>query len=328
MIEISQQKSDNTVHGESIVLAKSIPAKLMFDKIIPGSVVVRNNYDAKTPGIIIYKEGNDYITDYKNGKIKRTKNSKIPDYSKHALFGKKDFDHMKVNDCANHPFFVWVDYETENNTDISKPVLYQKNINKSLDKLSTGKPLKIIVCGDSISTGAEATEPRFTFFGRFINQLQIQFPKARITLENGATGGDTTIQGLERLEEKVLTRKPDLVLAGFGMNDHNINSVAPDKFHENLKSLVEQIKTKSGADVILYSTFPPNPNWKFGSDNMGEYARITKQVAKETKSSYADVYSIWKEILKRKNASSLLGNNINHPNNFGHWLYSRAFIIE
>jgi hypothetical protein len=26
-------------------------------------------------------------------------------------------------------------------------------------------------------------------------------------------------------------------------------------------------------------------------------------------------------VLKRKDPSSLLGNNINHPNDFGHWLY-------
>ena len=233
----------------------------MFDKIIPGSVVIRNNYDTNSPGKIIYTEGVDYIVDYKSGQIKRCENSKIPDYSQHELFGKKDFDHTKAKDCANHPYFVWVDYETENNTDISKTIINKKYLNKSFNKLDTGQPCKIIVFGDSISMGVEATEPRFTFFERFKKLLQKRYPQSKIILENGATGGDTTVNALARLEEKVLSRKPDLVLAGFGMNDHNINSVAPDKFYKNLKSIVEQIKTKTGADVIVYSTFPPNPNW-------------------------------------------------------------------
>jgi hypothetical protein len=33
---------------------------------------------------------------------------------------------------------------------------------------------------------------------------------------------------------------------------------------------------------------------------------------------------VWAKALQRKDASSLLGNNINHPNDFGHWLYLQA----
>ena len=320
--------TDNYIHGESLVLDKVNPVNFMFNKIIPGSVVVRNNYDAKAKGNIIYKKGEDYLIDYKNGAIKRTEKSKIPDYSKHSLFGIKNFDYTKVKNYSNQPFFIWVDYKTENNADISKPVLYQKNIKKTVEKLNSGKPVKIIVFGDSISCGGEVTEPRFAFYERFKKSLQEKYPKSEITLENGATGGDTTRQGLERVKEKVLTRKPDLVIVGFGMNDHNINFVSPKEFHKNLKSIVKQIKNKTGADVLLYSTFPPNPEWNASSHSMDKYAEKTKQVAKETKSAYADVYSIWKKVLKRKDPPSLLNNNINHPNNFGHWMYNQAFIIE
>ena len=324
----TQPKSDNNVCGESAVLSKDLPVKLLFDKIIPGSFVVRNNYDATIPGTIIYTEGKDYIIDYKNGTIRRTKKSGIPDYSKHSLYGIKNFDYTKVKNHSNHPFFIWIDYKTVNNSDISTPILYQKNIKKTVDKLNSGKPVKIIVFGDSISCGGEVTEPRFAFYERFKKQLQEKYPKSKITMINGATGGDTSLRGLERLNDKVLTRKPDLVLVGFGMNDHNINSVALDKFNDNLKSIVHQIKTKTGADVLLFSAFPPNPEWNASSHSMDKYADKTKKVAKETKSAYADVHSIWKKVLERKDSPSLLGNNINHPNNFGHWMYSQAFIIE
>jgi hypothetical protein len=36
---------------------------------------------------------------------------------------------------------------------------------------------------------------------------------------------------------------------------------------------------------------------------------------------YADVFSVGKNVLARKDVSNLLGNDINHPNDFGHWLY-------
>jgi len=313
------------MRGESLVLTKSIPSKLWFDDVKPGSVIVRSNFDNDAPETIIYKEGKDYSIDYKKGEIQRTEKSRIPDYSKYIFYNKNNFDHTKVENFMNTPFFVWADYETSQNTDVSKSLIYVENIESSVAKLSAGRSLKIIVFGDSISTGADATNPKFTFFEKFKNRLEKKFPESKITLENGATGGDRTVEGLVRLEEKVLNRKPELVLVGFGMNDNNIDSVTPKEFSKNLKSIVKKIKNKTGADVILFSAFPPNPKWKFGSENMNKFARITKKAALETKSAYADVYSIWMNALKRKEPSDLLGNNINHPNDFGHWIYSQAF---
>jgi hypothetical protein len=55
------------------------------------------------------------------------------------------------------------------------------------------------------------------------------------------------------------------------------------------------------------------------------YAAATKQAALEANCAYVDVYSTWMKVFKRKDQSSLLGNNINHPNDFGHWLYAQAF---
>ena len=49
------------------------------------------------------------------------------------------------------------------------------------------------------------------------------------------------------------------------------------------------------------------------------------QAAAEANCAYVDVYSTWEMVLQRKDQTSLLGNNINHPNDFGHWLYAQAF---
>ena len=314
-----------SIKGESVVVAGSEPTVLLLPDIVQGSVVVRNKYLLDAEGAHQYKEGHDFTIDYEMGTITRCEGSRIPDYSSHCLYGVEKFRHEKYANFKNHSYFAWVDYKSTKEMAIPDTVNQSDILKKSFSKLSTGKPFKIIVFGDSISTGAEATENRHAFFSIFKKSLDSRYPLSEIAIENGSTGGDTTVQGLERLSEKVLIRKPDLVLVGFGMNDHNVNSVNPDDYHANLKAIVQTIKDQTGADVILYSTFPPNPNWAYGSHRMGEYAGITKKVAHETNCAYADVYSVWKYVLERKDISSLLGNNINHPNNFSHWLYSLAF---
>ena len=57
---------------------------------------------------------------------------------------------------------------------------------------------------------------------------------------------------------------------------------------------------------------------------MEKYSAATKEVAWEVKAPYSDVYGVWSSVLKRKDPASLLANNINHPNDFGHWLYAVA----
>jgi lysophospholipase L1-like esterase len=133
--------------------------------------------------------------------------------------------------------------------------------------------------------------------------------------------------GLARLEAKVLSRSPDLVLIAFGMNDCNlpgVGGVEPAVFKSNLEEMVRQIRARTGAEVILLSAFPPNPDWHFSTHRMDQYEAATRQAAEESGAAYADVFSIWQKVLERKDAPSLLGNNINHPNDFGHWLYLQA----
>ncbi len=141
--------------------------------------------------------------------------------------------------------------------------------------MAPGGAVKIVAFGDSITAGGNATRPDLIFWQRWADQLQREYPGAKITAVNGATGGDTTAMGLGRLQTKVLDQKPDLVLIGFGMNDNNIGSVPVPEFKQNLKEMIARIRSQDGRGVILYSAFPPNPKWKFGSRHMADYAAAT-----------------------------------------------------
>jgi lysophospholipase L1-like esterase len=126
---------------------------------------------------------------------------------------------------------------------------------------------------------------------------------------------------LQRLQTKVLDQKPDLVLIAFGMNDHNIGSVSIPQFETNLAEMIGRIRKANDAEIILLSTFPPNPKWKYGSHHMQDYAAASEKVARDQKCAYADIFTNWQAIAEKKKPEDLLGNNINHPNDFGHWMY-------
>lgn len=320
-----QVSNSTTITGESLVLAARKPGNLMYADIVPGSVSIRSSYVLNND-TVVYENGRDYVINYAQGTIARSPASRMPDFSHNMLYDQKNFDHSKFPGFTNHPFFVWVDYRTYSAKPLATGSNQAATLTKTRKKLQAGGPFKIIAFGDSISTGCETSSEDLRFQNLYAAELEKRFPKAAITVEMGATGGDTTQNGLDRIEEKVLSRSPDMVLLAFGMNDHNVAGfgVALDAFEANLRKMIDMIRQRTDADVLLLSTFPPNPDWAFGSHQMEKYAQATERAAKETKTAYADVYSVWMKALARKDAPSLLGNNINHPNDFGHWLYLQA----
>ena len=210
-----------TIKGDSLVLAKTIPAYLRFDKIIQESVIIRSTYESNQKDTVIYEQGSDYIVDFDKGTVCRTENSSIPDYSHHVLYEQKEFDHTCIDDCSNHEYFVWADYKTQKGFSLSENKDQSNFLELSKAKLFNGGHFKIIGFGDSIIEGGEASAKHLQFIHRYADYLSELFPKSNIEVENGSLPGYTTAEGVKRIEEKVLSRQPDLVLVAFGMNDSN-----------------------------------------------------------------------------------------------------------
>jgi lysophospholipase L1-like esterase len=310
--------------GESVVLIGEEPAYLSHLPLLNQPIHVRSTYLPET-GTIEYINGNDFVLDGENGSLRRTPVSRTPDFRTNILFGKEMFDHSQFPGFGNAGFFIFVDYAFAGTNEWPVQQSQVGRLRATQSKLLNGQVVKIVAFGDSITAGGNASRPNRVFWQRWADELQRKYPTAQVTTVNGATGGDSTRQGLERLQTKVLAEKPDLVLIGFGMNDHNVNGVPLPQFKANLKEMVALIRAKTGADIILFSAFPPNPRWKFGSHHMADYAVATAQAARETACAYADVFDNWQSLAARKKPEDLLGNNINHPNDFGHWIYYSVF---
>ncbi len=323
--ESSPEPAPQKMAGESLVLAGEAPGALLAEGIDPQSVVVRSTY---APGGTVYEAGRDYRFDPQSRTIARLPGSRIPDFATNVLHGKRDFNHGQFPGYGNGKFFVYVDYTPVRPLNLAPPPRDASALlARTAQRLRSGQTVKVIAFGDSITAGGEASSAELQYSSRYVEHLRSRHPNARIVLENGSTGGDNTVNGLSRLEEKVLAGEPDLVLVAFGMNDHNragVGGVAVAEFKDNLKQIVARIREKTAADVILLSAFPPHPDWHFGSQRMEHYACATQEAAGECRAAYADVYAVWRKALARKDPSSLLANNINHPNDFGHWLYLQA----
>jgi acyl-CoA thioesterase I len=313
--------------GESVVLVGEAPANLTFAPLLSDPVSVRSTYRDGLPQTVHYQPGQDYLLDA-SGEIRRVPGSRIPDFSTNILYGKEDFQHDKFPGFGNGRFFVYVDYVHRGKWQPppARPELGAAQLPRTRQKLQAGATVRIVAFGDSITAGGDASEPSLIFWERWAAALRTNYPHAHIETTNGATGGDATVQGLQRLEEKVLRQKPDLVLIGFGMNDHNREGygVPLDSFAANLRTMIARIRASTDAEIVLFSAFPPNPKWHFGSHNMEAYANATQRVALEEHCAYADVYHNWMSLAARKKPEDLLANNINHPNDYGHWIYFEA----
>jgi lysophospholipase L1-like esterase len=310
--------------GESVIFVGEQPAALAHIPKWHEPVRVRSTYLPGQTNTIEYVADRDFVFDHSTGALKRTADSRLPDFRTNVLYGQENFDHSKFPGYGNNRFFAYVDYSFKPTAPWPIQAPQSQFLKATLMKLKAGQALKIVAFGDSITAGGEASRPELIFWQRWADDLQQKYPIARVSAVNGATGGDTTVQGLQRLEAKVLKEKPDLVLIAFGMNDHNVGSVPIAQFENNLKEMIARIRAATGAEVILLSTFPPNPRWKFGSHHMADYAAATHQVAQETGVACADIFNNWQTIAARKKPEDLLANNINHPNDFGHSIYFRV----
>ena len=309
--------------GESLVFIGEEPAALAHAPARGHVLSVRNTY-LPGPDRVVFVEGRDFVVDYAAGTLRRTPGSRLPDFRKNMLYGQPEFDHSKFPGFGNGGYFAFVDYTFAAAATWPVQAPQTELLPSTQARLKAASAVKIVAFGDSITAGGEASKPDLIFWRRWVDELQRKYPHAHLTAINGATGGDTTAQGLQRLQAKVIAEKPDLVLIGFGMNDHNVSGVPIPQFEENLKRMIARIRSETGAEVVLFSAFSPNPNWKFGSHRMADYAAATRRVATETACAYADVFTNWQMLATRKKPEDLLGNNINHPNDFGHWIYFRV----
>jgi acyl-CoA thioesterase-1 len=319
--------------AESFVFVNEEKQRLQFRPAVKGSVRLRSHTDSSHSDVVTFVEGVDYEIDYENGLIARASGSRIPNWSKHVLYGISEFDHTLYDDYSNRSFTVYADYEY---VCIKDGDAAQGRKGDGIDvllsvkqKLGLGKEITYVVYGDSISEGGEASEDRFAYYSRFAACMADRYPRGSFRIVNKAIGGETSEGGASRVSRDVISQSPDLVTIGYGMNDQNKfeygNSVPLVNYEANIRFIIQKIRHSGDTAVILVTPCQPNPLWQHTSGQIGEYAEVLRRLAEEYHIGVADAYNVWQHALNAgKSPEGLLLNNINHPNDYGHWLYYKA----
>ena len=323
------------VYGESFTMYRDkngeISAKFLYE---PAEILeVRNS------GLdVLYEEGKDYFL--KDGKLYLTENTAITFMEYEEIFLKEAIE----GKCFPYPdgylffteghFFhdrqIAVTYKPKNpvwNGYI--PEYKGELLKRTINRLEKDKKLNIVLFGDSISVGANASSLTGAkpYQPLFIDLLVENLKKsygADVTLKNPSIGGRCSAWGMSVLDEAVIAENPDLVILAFGMN----GGYPTDVFDEHIKNMVDRIKAANpDTDIILVATSTPNPIltdprapfWSF----QHLYGESLKKFEKEG-IALLDIGAVQKEILKNKRYIDMTGNNVNHPNDFFIRIHAQA----
>lgn len=125
--------------------------------------------------------------------------------------------------------------------------------------------LKIVAFGDSLTYGHGIEEDK-----KWTTLLSKSF---NCKVVNSGIGGNTSSQGLARIEEDVLNHKPDYVIINFCMNDHvipddgtGLPKVSLEQFQDNILKMVSLIR---GIDAVPILATPHRIVEGNAGDGMG-----------------------------------------------------------
>ena len=329
--------SSREIDGESLFFIQTEndlapKASLLF---VPGSVPVLRSSSRE----ITYEMGRDFTWAAGTRLVVLTKDSRIPfktvaelhpapglpnsydgfrDGKSHMLYAQGHFFH-DLQSIAN--------YTAAESWTGPKPAPAPTGaLDRLRARLAARQPIKIVVLGDSISTGLNASitggvAPHQPAYPELVAQGLEKSFGSKIEIKNLSVIGMGANWGLKQLAT-VGAEAPDLLICAFGMNDASAH-ITPDQFAGTVREIVAQLHAaRPECDAILVSPMCANPEWNRSSPELyPAYAVELKKLAGPG-CAIADVTTVWTTLLERKGVLDLSGNGLNHPNDFGHRIYA------
>ena len=184
---------------------------------------------------------------------------------------------------------------------------------KTLTDLHNGCDVTVVAFGDSITAGYAVRRGFPTFWKDMLVQ---KYPGVRIEMINSGVSGDTTMDGLYRLDWAVLSYEPDLVTINFGINDC-VFGPGLEEFEANLVEMIRRIRAGPASEILLLSSQPlETPPY---NRRVLDYYRAIERVAKEMDVGFVDVHGAWMERVKAGTSlGSLIITGLDHPNEVGY----------
>jgi lysophospholipase L1-like esterase len=292
-----------------------------------------------------FEAGKDYTVDLKTGTIELPMGSKIPVTTEEQLYPLMTSKLPKIarqgGDRTHGIFFgegaVYHNLQVEATYRFEPgqwkgptPKYAGESLPKTEAKLRAKEPVTLMLCGDSISAGANASllthaPPGCPDYGKLTALALEHHFGSKVTFINHAVGGWTSGNGVQQAKDgHIGNEKPDLVIIAFGMNDVFQRNVAA--YAANIRALMEAIRTDApDAEFILVGSMLGNSEWGMPMDQFPIYRDALAKLCGPGV-VLADMTSMWEALLKRKRFYDLTGNGVNHPNDFGHTVYAQSLL--
>ena len=332
----------DTVDGESVLFLKDpatgeAKAQLLFPVL--DILHVTRAVDWRVPGGMTFEAGRDYLVKAGSREITLPKDSRIPSFTPDQLrrpagSQKHKLTHRDGNGeilfaagAEYHEMQVCISYRHASEPWPSAPTFDENALPKTIQKLNSKETVSIVLLGDSISTGCNASgwancSPHQPPYQDLLLEHLKETYSPNITLTNLAVGGTSTPWGVTRIPD-VVAVKPDLVILAFGMNDSSGRS--SEEYKSNTLAMIKAVReTQPQAEFILIATMLGNRDWVTLKHERFPQYRTALQELTAPGIALADMTSIWTEMLNRKQDWDLTGNGVNHPNDFGHRVYAQV----
>lgn len=309
-----------------------------------------------------YLEGKDYTIE--GNKIYRLKGSAMPYWEPEEYFSKQPNDPNIVVKADSSKldfalegerYLYYGEYDTftkkqvaitYRHDDVYKgpvPQAQTEKLTYLLDKLENRNSVKIMVYGDSVATGCNASG---TEFGGFIapympnayNIVEAYLEKAygtEIVVDNKAVGGWKLSQCLNEYDTRIKGQDIDLMILRIGGNDNITDEYS---YKDYLQKLIGKFFSDYPKSNLIIQT-PELPNQQAGiqvnnitwTGNIAQIDDWTRNVVreheKEGQIAIADVqaFTNWVESTGKK-TRDWLSNNVNHANDFMIRVYAQIIL--
>jgi len=325
------------VYDESIMMLRDKNGVAEAPLLFEAEEIISVTNAAKTEE---YAEGKDWI--FKDNKIVLTENSPIYCFANEEYFPAesepgKTFPIPDGNIVFSEgSFFIFkqiaVTYKCKKGQwQGVKPQLADKLLTKSFKKLRNGVPFRMVLFGDSISFGANASKllnvpPFQPNFGEMFYEAVAERYGKQVSFFNTSRGGMDAVWAINTIDDNLNYYNPDLAIIGYGMNDFRTE---PKVFEEQIREVIKLTREKNpDCEFILIATSLPNPLLTAEAcpinSNQKYFLSSLKNIEADTEGvAVADITSMHSYLMTKKRYFDMTSNNVNHPNDFFYRLHAQ-----
>lgn len=217
-------------------------------------------------------------------------------------------------------------------------------------------PVTIAFLGDSVTHGCFEVymdhrgeigvvyEPDSGYPYRLKRRLDGMYPAGAVSILNAGVSGEGAPQGLARLERDVLSRKPDLVVIAFALNDSMQGDAGLETYRSAMKGMIRGV-LDSGAECIVLTpchmcSYVPSAlkdrelidiavqaSRVQNGGVLSRYVQAAREAAADAGVPVADAYRVWDRMAESGvDTTRLLCNHINHPSRDAHDIFVQALL--